>query len=130
MKVTHTDIIRGSSGDAGGEGWRSLRFGLAADGFGVTMTETTIDAGTEHLLWYRNHFEACYCVEGVGEVEDLADGSVHEVRQGTFYALDRHDRHRFRALTDMRLVCVFTPPLEGGEVHDADGSYPAPHKAP
>jgi len=24
----------------------------------------------------------------------------------------------------MRLICVFTPPPVGGEVHDADGAYP------
>jgi len=24
----------------------------------------------------------------------------------------------------MRLICVFTPTLVGGEVHDEDGAYP------
>jgi hypothetical protein len=35
------------------------------------------------------------------------------------------DRHRLRARTRMRLICAFTPALAGGEVHGADGSYPA-----
>lgn len=128
MIVCHVDRIRDTAADVAGEGWRSLRFGLAGDGLGFTMTETSIAAGTDHVLWYRHHLEGCYCIEGVGEVEDLAEGACHEIRAGTFYALDRHDRHRFRALTDMRLVCVFSPPLEGAETHDADGAYPAPHK--
>jgi L-ectoine synthase len=39
------------------------------------------------------------------------------------YALDAHDRHRVRARSRTRLVCVFTPALTGRETHDADGSY-------
>ena len=42
------------------------------------------------------------------------------------YALDRHDRHRIDADTDMRIVCVFSPALVGPETHDEDGSYPTP----
>jgi L-ectoine synthase len=38
--------------------------------------------------------------------------------------LDKHDRHELEAITDMRLVCVFTPALLGPETHDEDGSYP------
>ena len=40
------------------------------------------------------------------------------------YTLDRHDPHRLDAVTDMRIVCVFTPALVGRETHDEDGSYP------
>jgi L-ectoine synthase len=36
----------------------------------------------------------------------------------------RHDQHGINARTRMRLLCVFTLPLVGGEVHDADGAYP------
>ena len=40
------------------------------------------------------------------------------------YALDKHDKHILRANTEMRLVCVFNPPLKGKEVHDSSGAYP------
>lgn len=40
------------------------------------------------------------------------------------YALNGHERHRVRAHTDLRMICVFTPPLTGREDHDADGAYP------
>jgi L-ectoine synthase len=45
------------------------------------------------------------------------------ITPGTLYALDKHDRHRLRVKTRMRVVCTFVPPLVGGEMHDAEGSY-------
>jgi L-ectoine synthase len=54
----------------------------------------------------------------------LATGEVHEIHDGVLYALDNHDRHIVRGGTvDMRLICVFNPPVSGRETHDADGSY-------
>jgi L-ectoine synthase len=42
------------------------------------------------------------------------------------YALDQHDEHLLRGGSeDMRLICVFNPPITGREVHDKDGAYPA-----
>lgn len=65
-----------------------------------------------------------YCYAGEGEVVDLATGVTHALRPGTLYALDRHDAHILRATRgDLRLVCVFNPPLAGDETHDASGSY-------
>lgn len=55
---------------------------------------------------------------------------MHKVGPGTLYALDGHERHLVRATTQMRMVCVFNPPLTGREVHDADGSYPPPEPGP
>ena len=40
--------------------------------------------------------------------------------------LDRNEKHRLRAFTAMRLVCVFTPALTGRETHDEDGAYAPP----
>ena len=65
-------------------------------------------------------------IDGEAEVTDLASGERHQLRPGTVYALDQHDRHTVRVRTDLRLVCVFSPALTGGETHDADGSFPAP----
>ena len=42
------------------------------------------------------------------------------------YALDQHDPHILRAQTQMRMVCVFNPPVTGKEVHGPDGAYPPP----
>jgi L-ectoine synthase len=102
----------------------SRRFLLEADGLGYSVTDTTVRAGTKSRLEYSRHLEACYCVEGTGEVVDL-DGTSHPLRPGTLYALDQHDAHFLIADpdSDLRLVCVFSPALRGDERHslDADG---------
>ena len=105
-------------------GWTSYRFLLQSDGMGFSMHDTVIRAGTETFMWYANHLEAVYCIEGEGEVETVDDGKVHPIAAGTLYALDRHDKHILRAKSQMRMVCVFNPPLTGREVHDEHGVYP------
>lgn len=94
---------------------KSRRFLIEKDGMGYSLTDTIINAGTESLLEYKNHMEACYCIEGEGEVE--ADGVVYPIKPGTMYALDQHDKHYLRAKKTMRLVCIFTPALKGNESH-------------
>ena len=47
------------------------------------------------------------------------------IKDGTMYALNQHDEHYLRGGTeDMRLICVFNPPLTGNETHDEHGVYP------
>ncbi len=101
----------------------SRRFLLAADGMGYTITDTIVRAGTKSRLEYRNHLEACYCVEGSGEVV-VMNGATHELVPGTLYALDRNDPHFLIASPheDLRLVCVFTPALRGDETHRLDSA--------
>ena len=96
----------------------SRRFLLESDGMGYTVTDTIINAGTTSRLEYKNHLEACYCIEGSGAVVEM-DGTRHEIVPGTLYALDKHDMHDLIANPegDMRLVCMFTPALTGDEAH-------------
>lgn len=115
--------VTSSDRDVDGGSWRSRRLLLAQDGMGFSLHDTLIRPGTETLIWYKNHLEAVYCIEGEGEVE-LSDGTVHPVTSGTLYALNGHEKHRLRAQTEMRMICVFNPPLTGREVHDAEGVYP------
>ena len=91
----------------------------AKDNMGFTVCHTIVRAGTSSLLEYRNHLEACYCIAGSGEVEEM-DGTRHPINVGDIYVLDEHDRHHLRADTsgDMILVSVFNPPLSGSEVHN------------
>lgn len=124
MIVRRLQDIKGTAQDVVTQNWASRRLLLARDGMGFSMHETTVFPGTETYIWYKNHLEAVYCVQGEGEIEDLATGEVHAIAPGVLYALDRHDRHKLRARSEMRLVCVFNPPLTGREVHDAEGAYP------
>ncbi len=127
MLVRHLDQLIGTSAEVDTDGWTSRRFILKRDGMGYSVHDTVIKAGAALEMEYRNHLETVYCIEGEGEIEDIASGEVHPIRPGTLYALDRNDRHYLRANkgTHMRMVCVFNPPLTGVEVHDESGAYPS-----
>ena len=122
MIVRSLEDIVGTDRDLAGEGWRSRRLLLAADGLGYSLNDTVVAAGEELTLEYRHHLEACYCIDGEAEVTDLATGERHRIVPGTVYALDRHDRHRLRTEAGVRLICIFNPPLTGAEAH-VDGGY-------
>ena len=124
MLVKKLQDIIGTEDDVKGETWNSRRILLRKDGMGFSLHDTIIYAGTESYFWYANHLEAVYCIEGEGEVETLADGKVYPIKPGTVYALNDHDKHHLRAKTDMRMVCVFNPPVTGKETHDENGVYP------
>lgn len=105
--------------------WSSRRMLLAKEGMGFSFHETIIRAGTKTHIHYQNHLEAVYCVSGNGKIEDLATGEIHAIYDGIMYALNEHDDHNLYGGTeDMRLICVFNPPITGDENHDADGVYP------
>ena len=106
------------------DNWQSVRMLLRSDGMGYSFHITTIHAGTETHIWYQNHLETVYCMEGHGEVETLADGTIHKIEPGTMYALNDNDEHLLRAHKTMKLACVFRPALHGAEVHDENGVYP------
>ncbi|MBY5162853.1 ectoine synthase [Salsipaludibacter albus] len=108
--------------------WTSRRLLLADDRMGFSLHDTVLHAGTSTAMWYRNHVEAVYCIAGAGRLEDHETGEVHRIEAGTVYALDQHDRHTLHADTDLRMVCVFNPPVTGDETHDDDGAYPAPSR--
>jgi L-ectoine synthase len=106
------------------DNWESTRLLLKNDDMGFSFHITTIYAGTATEMWYQNHLEAVYCISGEGQIESLEDGSIHPIEPGTIYALDKHDRHVLRASSELKLACVFNPPLNGREVHDETGAYP------
>lgn len=106
------------------ENWESVCLLLADERMGFSFHITTIYAGSETHIHYRNHLEAVFCMRGRGEVETLADGKIHLIEPGTIYILDQHDEHLLRASETLELACVFNPPLVGNETHDADGVYP------
>jgi L-ectoine synthase len=105
-------------------GWNSVRLLLKDDGMGFSFHITTIYAGAELPMHYRNHLESVYCIAGEGSIENQESGETFEIRPGVMYALDRHDPHILRATSEMTMACVFNPPLNGLEVHDESGAYP------
>ena len=107
------------------EGWDSVRLLLKSDEMGFSFHITTIHAGAELHMHYKNHLECVYCVDGTGSIEDCSTGEVHKIKPGVMYALDKHDKHILRADAEkpMIMACTFNPPVSGKEVHQADGSY-------
>lgn len=104
--------------------WDSVRLLLKDDGMGFSFHITTIYAGSETHIHYKHHLESVYCMSGNGEIETVADGKVYPIEAGTLYILDQNDEHFLRGGSeDMKMACVFNPPITGQEVHRADGSY-------
>jgi L-ectoine synthase len=106
------------------ETWDSTRLLLKDDQMGFSFHITTIYAGTETPIWYKNHLESVYCISGEGEVETCDDGKIYPIKPGTIYILDKNDKHLLRASSELKLACVFNPPLHGKETHGPDGAYP------
>jgi L-ectoine synthase len=124
MIVRTLTEIEGTERDVEAATWRSRRLLLARDGQSFSLHDTILAANTETAMWYAHHIEAVYCIAGEGELVNDETGETHPLRSGTLYLLDGHERHRVRAHSDLRTVCVFTPPVTGREVHDGDGAYP------
>lgn len=115
MIIKKLDEIIGTDRDVDWGNGKSRRLLLKSDNFPFTITETTVKAGTEAKLQYLNHAEACYCIDGEGEVE--SDGKIYKIEPGTLYVPEK-DKHFLRAKNkDLKLVCVFIPPLKGSEHH-------------
>lgn len=103
--------------------WESTRLLLKNDNMGYSFHITTIYEGADFRMHYKNHLESVYCISGEGEVETLADGKKYPISPGTLYNLNLHDEHMLRAFKELKLACVFNPPVTGKEVHNTDGAY-------
>lgn len=130
MIVRHLEQINDSEQDVKAETWQSRRLLLRKDGMGFSLHDTILRTGTVTTMWYKNHVEAVYCIEGEAEIEVLETGEVYQLGPGSMYALDGHEKHQVRVRKDFRCVCVFNPPCTGREVHDADGAYPLIEEEP
>ena len=95
--------------------YETVRFLLAPDRAGLTMTDITLEPGIEEMYGYEDHIEVAYCLEGHAILTDLTNGSVHEIVPGTFWAATNHEKFRFVASVKTRLICTFTSPFAGSE---------------
>jgi L-ectoine synthase len=126
MIVRTTADITGTDRDVADGTWRSKRIILAGDGVGFSFHETTIEAGSVNEFHYQHHVEAVWVIEGTGMLTDLETGQQYPLADGTMYLLNNNDRHRVTCDEQLRMLCVFNPPVTGREVHDENGVYPAP----
>ena len=126
MIVRTTQDITNTERDVEAENgnWRSKRIVLADDRVGFSFHETVIKAGTVNDFWYANHVEAVWLIEGRGRLTDLETGTVYDLGPGSMYLLNGFEKHRLEVDEQMRMMCVFNPPVTGREVHDEHGVYP------
>ena len=129
MIVRTTAEITGTDRDVSDGSWRSKRIVLAGDGVGFSFHETTIRSDSICEFHYQHHVEAVWVVEGTGTLTNLETGERHPLSAGTMYLLDGHERHRVTCHDQLRMFCVFNPPVTGQEVHDETGAYPPPQPA-
>ena len=101
---------------------RTIRMITAADEIGFSLSDVRLAAGAAADLWYKHHREANFVISGSGKVEDLNTGEVWTLGPETLYCVGPEDRHRLSAATDLHLLSVFHPPLQGNEQHDEDGA--------
>ncbi|HMH06239.1 MAG TPA: ectoine synthase [Terriglobales bacterium] len=113
MLVRTLDDLAPGKGEIRTPSWSSRRLLHRDDGMGVTLTDAVLEAGLDQVWWYKNHLETVYCLEGEGVLEDLGAGKFYEIKPGTLYALDKHERHRLKVKRRMRVICTFVPPLVG-----------------
>ena len=118
MFVRRLSDVVGTERDVDWGSGQSRRLLIEKDNMGFAFLDTIVNADTDVLLQYRNHLESVYCIEGEGEIIDQVKDESHTIVPGTLYVLDKHDLHRLRAFTTLRLICVFCPPIEGTERHD------------
>ncbi|MGI8316935.1 ectoine synthase [Halobacillus mangrovi] len=129
MNVIKLEDLINTEREVKDDNWKSRRFLLKDDNVGFSLHDTVLYAGTETYIWYKNHIEAVYCIEGEAEIETVEDGKKYQIKPGTMYCLDGHEKHYLRAKTDFRVVCVFNPALVGDEIHDEDGVYKLPEES-
>ena len=125
MNVIDVDKLAGTSRDVAcpNGGFNSLRAIVRGDNMGFSLHKTIIPPGTPQRWHYKYHKEACYCISGRGTLLNENDGCAWSIEPGVLYVLDNNDPHTFQAHTEVILISVFLPALEGDEVHQEDGSY-------
>lgn len=124
MYVVNRDDLNDTDRDIKSETWRSRRMVLGKERVGFSLHDTVIYAGTTSTFHYQNHVEAVYLVQGKGTLTDHETGETYPLSDGTMYMLDGHEKHTVVVEEELRMACVFNPPVTGRETHDENGVYP------
>ena len=97
---------------------------LARDGVGFSLHDTILTPAPRPRWVRATTSRRCTASRGRARSGPRRPATTTPSRPGTMYVLDGHERHRLTAETDLRMVCVFNPPVTGEEVHDENGAYP------
>lgn len=114
MKIIKKDELHATLQHIQNDLYDTTRFLLAADNAGATVTDNTLAPGVAQVYGYDHHTEIAYCIEGEALITDAA-GERHKILPGTMMVSQPGERFSFLASKPTRMICVFTPPLNGGE---------------
>jgi quercetin dioxygenase-like cupin family protein len=103
---------------------RSIRALTQEDQLGFTLCDVRLDAGNRSELWYKHHWEANIVLDGQGTVTDLSTDESWPLAPEAVYVVGPDDRHSVESETDLHLLSLFNPPLQGDEQHDEEGTLP------
>ena len=123
MKVVDVNELANTDRDVQFKEGFSIRPVIKSDNMGFSVHKTLLRKGTIGHWHYKNHLEACYCISGKGVLTNLDTLESFVIKPDNIYLLDQNDNHTFEAVTDVVLISIFNPPVNGSEVHQADGSY-------
>lgn len=115
VKIIRKSDIIGTSRHVRTHAYETHRFLLRSDGAGVTVTDIVLSPGIEETYGYDENIEVAYCIEGHAKLTDLATNVTTQISPGALWVANKGDRFRFVASVPTRLICVFTPPFDGGE---------------
>jgi L-ectoine synthase len=118
MFVRNVKDILGTERDVNGKGWKSRRLILARDGLTYSVHETILEAKNTLRFTYSAHRETVYCIEGKGSVQNVLTGETWPIHPGSIYSVGVGDDHVVKTQSEMKLICIFDPPLEGQEEAD------------
>ena len=104
----------------------AVRLLTKSDRLGFSLSEARASQAGQSDLWYKNHWEANYVRSGKATLENRSTGERWPLEPGVLYCVGPKDRHRIirDEPSDLRIISVFNPPIEGEETHDEDGAYP------
>ncbi len=110
----------------------AVRLLTKADRLGFSVSEARTRQVGQLDVWYKHHWEANYVYSGNATLENRTTEERWPLEPGVLYCVGPQDRHRIicEEPSDLRVISVFSPPLEGTETHAADGSYPPTGDAP
>ncbi len=104
----------------------AVRLLTKADRLGFSLSEARTSQVGQLDVWYKHHWEANYVCSGKATLENRTTGERWPLEPDVLYCVGPKDRHRIICdePSDIRVISVFNPPLEGDETHDEDGAYP------
>ena len=115
VKIMRKRDLIGTDRHLKNEFYETVRFLLASDGTGVTVTDIVLQPNAEAVYGYDSHIEIAYCIEGKAILKDLVTEAEHVIEPGTMWIASRGQRFGFRAEQPTRLICVFNPAFGGHE---------------